>query len=331
LTYDADLDLVYYGTGNPGVWNPDMRPGDNKWTSGIFARDPDTGEARWYYQYNPHDLWDYDGVNENVVLDLSIAGRPRKVLVHPDRNGHMYVMDRTTGEVISAAAYAHVNTTLGVDLVSGRPTENVAKHPTVGQVVREVCPASPGAKDWQPSAWSPRTRLLYVPHQNLCMDYEGVEANYVAGTPYVGANVKIYGGPGGNRGLFTAWDPVQMRAAWQIRERFPVWSGALATGGDVVFYGTMDGFFKAVDARSGRLLWQFKTGSGIISQPTTFRGPDGRQYVAVLDGVGGWAGAIVAGGLDPRDSTAALGMANAMKDLPHFTNKGGTLYVFALP
>jgi glucose dehydrogenase len=162
------------------------------------------------------------------------------------------------------------------------------------------------------------------------MDFEGVEANYIAGTPYVGANVKIYAGPGGNRGEFTAWDPVSARTVWQVHERFPVFSGAVVTAGDVVFYGTMDGYFKALDARNGRELWRFKVGSGIIGQPVTYRGPDGKQYVAVLSGVGGWAGAIVAGQLDPRDSTAALGFADAMKDLPQYSTKGGTLYVFSL-
>jgi glucose dehydrogenase len=205
-----------------------------------------------------------------------------------------------------------------------------SKSPKVGTVVRDICPAPPGAKDWQPSAFSPRTGLLYLPHQNLCYDAEAVEANYIAGTPFVGMNSKMFAGPGGHRGEFTAWDIANHRPAWKIRERFPVWSGALATAGDVVFYGTMDGWFKAVHARTGAPLWQFKTGSGIISQPISYRGPDGRQYIAVLDGVGGWAGGIVVGRLDPRDSTAALGFVNAMKDLPQHTTKGGTLYVFAL-
>ena len=203
--------------------------------------------------------------------------------------------------------------------------------PKMGQVVRGICPAAPGAKDWQPSAFSPRTGLVYIPHQNLCMDFEGVEANYIAGTPYVGANVRYYSGPGGHQGLFTAWDPVRRRAAWQLTEHFPVWSGALATAGDVVFYGTMEGLFKAVDARTGRLLWQFQTGSGIIGQPVTYRGPDGHQYVAVLSGIGGWPGAIVSADLDTRDATAANGWGRAMADLPMNTTKGGTLYVFALP
>jgi PQQ-dependent dehydrogenase (methanol/ethanol family) len=331
ISYDPALNLIYHGTANPGPWNADARPGDNKWTAGIFARDPDTGEARWFYQFSPHDLWDYDGINEIVLLDLPMDGRTRRVLVRPERNGYVYVMDRATGQVLSATPYVHVTSTLGVDLTTGRPRENEALHPSTGKVVRGICPAAPGAKDWQPSSWSPRTHLLYIPHQNLCMDWEGVEANYVAGTPYVGANVKMYAGVGGNRGFLTAWDPVRARPAWQVRESFPVWSGALATAGDVVFYGTMDGWFKAVDARNGAPLWKFKTGSGIIGQPVAFRGPDGRQYVAVLDGVGGWSGAIVAGGLDPRDSSAALGFVNAMKDLPQHSTKGGTLYVFALP
>src|SRR5438552_15451985 len=165
------------------------------------------------------------------------------------------------------------------------------------------------------------------------MDEENVEANYIAGTPYVGMTAKMYAAPqeGGYRGEFLAWDIVNRRPAWQIKEDLPVWSGALVTAGDVAFYGTMDGWFKAVDARTGKLLLQFKCGSGIIGQPTTYKGPDGKQYVSVLAGVGGWAGAIVAGGLDARDSSAALGFVNAVRDLPDVTTKGGTLYVFALP
>ena len=331
ISYDPELDLIFYGTGNPGPWNPHQRPGDNKWTASMFARDPDNGEAVWAYQWSPHDLHDYDGVNELVLLDLPINGQTRKVLVRPERNGFVYVMDRATGAVLSADPYAYNTAILGVDLKTGRPEYNPTKHPEVGKVVREICPASPGAKDWQPSAFSPRTGLLYMPHQNICMDVEAVEANYIAGTPFVGMNVRMYAGPGGHRGEVTAWDPVRRGKVWSIKEKFPVWSGALVTAGDVVFYGTMEGDFKAVDARSGAPLWQFRTGSGIIGQPITYRGPDGKQYVAILSGVGGWSGAIVAGNLDPRDSTAALGFVNAMEDLPAHTTKGGTLYVFALP
>jgi PQQ-dependent dehydrogenase (methanol/ethanol family) len=331
ISYDPELNLIYYGTANPGPWNADQRPGDNKWTCGIFARNPDNGEARWFYQWSPHDLHDYDGINENLLLDMPVNGQMRKVLVRPERNGYLYVLDRTTGEVLSATPYVHITSTKGVDLKSGRLIYAEDKKPEIGKVVRDICPAAPGAKDWQPSAFSPQTGFLYIPHNNLCMDWEEVEVSYIAGTPFVGTNVKMYAGPGGHRGAFTAWDPVTAKQVWSIKENFPVWSGALATAGGVVFYGTMEGWFKAVHARSGEELWRFKTGSGIIGQPITYRGPDGKQYVAVLAGVGGWAGAIVAGGLDPRDGTAALGFVNAMTDLPAHTTKGGMLYVFALP
>ena len=330
ISYDPDLNLVYYGTGNPGPWNSEQRPGDNKWTGGIFARDPDTGRARWFYQTVPHDLYDYDSINELILLDLELKGQQRKVVVRPERNGYIYIIDRATGEVLSADAYGTVNSTLGVDLNTGKLKYNDEKKPRQGEVVRNICPTAPGAKDWNPSAYSPRTGLLYVPHTNLCMDWQSYATNYIAGTPYVGADVKMYAGPGGNRGVFTAWDLKKRAKAWEVKEDLPVWSGALATGGDLVFYGTLEGWFKAVNARSGALEWQFKTGSGIIGQPVSYRGPDGRQYVAILSGVGGWAGAIVTGGLDKRDPTAAKGMVNATTDLPDKTTKGGMLYVFAL-
>jgi alcohol dehydrogenase (cytochrome c) len=163
------------------------------------------------------------------------------------------------------------------------------------------------------------------------MEFQGTQVNYIAGTPFVGANVRMYAGPGGHRGEFSAWDPVNAKAVWTVNEMFPAWSGALVTAGDVVFYGTMDGWFKALDAKTGKQLWQYKTGSGIVGQPVSYKGPDGKQYIAILSGVGGWSGAIVAGGLNPQDGTAALGFVNAMTDLPKHTTKGGMLYVFSLP
>jgi lanthanide-dependent methanol dehydrogenase len=330
ITYDPELDLIYHGTGNPGPWNPDVRPGANKWSVTQFARRPMNGEAVWAYQTVDHDQHDYDGINESIVVDLDWKGTKRKVLLRPERNGYVYVIDRGTGEVLSAEPFGFINTTSGVDLKTGEIKVNHEKDPQVGKVVRDICPAAPGAKDWQPAAYSPRTGMLYIPHQNLCMDEEGLEANYIEGTPYVGMNVKMVAGRGGHRGEFDAWNPLTGKKVWSIKEDLPVWSGALVTAGDVAFYGTMDGWFKAVDAKTGAPLWQFKTGSGIIGQPMSFRGPDGHQYVAILSGVGGWAGAIMLG-LDPRDSTAALGFVNAMKDLPNKTTLGGMLYVFGLP
>jgi PQQ-dependent dehydrogenase (methanol/ethanol family) len=331
LSYDPELDLVYHGTANPGPWNAELRPGDNRWTAGVFARRPETGQAVWFYQWNPHDLFDHDGVNENVLLELPVAGRARRVLVHPDRNGYVYVLDRATGEVLSADRFAHVNTSHGVDLKTGRLQRVAEKTPRFGQVVRDICPSAAGAKDWSPSSYSPDTGLLYIPHNNLCEDQESIEANYIAGTPYLGVETKMYAGPGGHRGAFTAWDPVARKAAWSIHERFPAWSGALSTHGGVVFYGDLEGWFKALDARTGRELWRFKTQSGIIGQPVSYRAPDGKQYIAVLSGVGGWAGAIVSAGLAPEDPTAGLGFVGAMGDLPSVTAAGGALYAFALP
>jgi PQQ-dependent dehydrogenase (methanol/ethanol family) len=331
ISYDPELRLVYYGTGNPGPWNPAQRPGDNKWTAGIFARRPDTGQAVWAQQWTPHDLHDYDGINEQILLDLPFEGSTRKVLVRPERNGYVYVLDRATGQILSATAFAHITATTGVDLQTGRPLENKSKEPELGKVVRDICPAPPGAKDWQPSSYSPRTGWIYMPVNNLCYDAEGLEANYIAGTPYLGMNARMYAGPGGHRGELIAWDPVAAERRWRIVEPFPVWSGTVVTAGDVVFYGTMDGWFKAVDARTGEIRWQYKTKSGIIGQPITYRGPDGKQYVAVLAGVGGWAGAIVVAQLAAADASAALGFVGAMGDLPSVTGPGEDLYVFALP
>jgi PQQ-dependent dehydrogenase (methanol/ethanol family) len=331
ISYDPQRNLIFYGTANPGPWNAEQRPGDNKWTSGIFARDPDTGQAHWFYQFSPHDVHDYDAINENILLELPIGGKPRSVIARPERNGYVYILDRATGQVLSADPFGYVNSSFGVDLKTGRLTVNPAKVPQMGTIVRDICPTASGSKDWNPSAFSPQTGLIYIPHENLCMDWQNLQANYIAGTPYVGAEVRMKAGPGGNRGELTAWDPVRRGAAWTIKEDLPLWSATLATAGNLVFYGTMDGWFKAVDARTGQLLWQHKCASGIISQPVAYRGPDGHEYVAVLAGVGGWAGAIVSGDLDPRDPTAALGFVGAVPDLKQKTTAGGVLYVFKLP
>jgi len=332
LSYDPELKLVYYGTSNPGPWNADQRPGDNKWTAGVFARDISTGQARWFYQSTPHDLFDHDDINEIILADWPAPnGKRVPALIRPSRNGYFYVQDRRNGRVLAADPYSYINAYKGVDLKSGRLIPVAEKEPKPGRPVRDICPGPPGAKDWNPSAFSPVTGLVYIPHLNICMDMGVKNANYISGTPFVGADVKMYAGPGGNRGVFTAWDPVARRKVFEIKEDLPLWSPALATAGGLVFYGTMDGWFKAVDGKTGRLLWQFKTGSGIIGQPISYRGPDGRQYIAVPSGIGGWAGAIVAADLDERDPTAALGFVNATKDLKKRTTKGGMVYVFALP
>jgi lanthanide-dependent methanol dehydrogenase len=331
ITYDAELGMLYHGTANPGPWNATQRPGDNKWTAGIFARDPNSGQAHWFYGMSPHDEHDYDGINEQILLDMPFGGKMRKVLVHLDRNGYVYVIDRTNGQVLSADPFGPVNSSKGIDLQSGRPIINPDKETQLGQTVRNICPTASGSKDWNPSSFSPQTGLIYIPHENMCMDWMSMQVSYIEGTPYVGAEVHMKPGPGGNRGELTAWDPVQRKPVWVVKEDFPVWSGTVVTGGDLVFYGSMDGWFKAVNAKTGELAWRYKVDSGIISQPVSYRGPDGHQYIAVLSGVGGWSGAVVSGPIDPRDGSAALGMVNVMSDLPKYTTAGGTLYVFSLP
>jgi PQQ-dependent dehydrogenase (methanol/ethanol family) len=332
ISYDPEQNLLFHGTSNPSPWNHEVRPGDNLWTNAVFARDPETGKAHWAYQYSPHDLWDHSGVNENIVLDLPWQGKLRKVIIRPERNGYMYVLDRTTGEVLAADPYVANTVSDGVDLKTGRLRHKAEMIPKGGKVVRNVCPNAPGAKDWSPSAFSKTTGLLYVPHNNLCMDWLLTKPHYIRGTPYIGVSPRFFPGPGGNAGEFMAWDPVNRRKVWTIAERWPVWSGAAVTASGIVFYGNLEGWFKAVDADTGKLLWQFQTGSGIIGQPTVFKGPDGREYVAIISGIGGWIGAMVSKNLDPRDPTAAKGWGNMTADLKKVTNKGaGTLFVFALP
>jgi PQQ-dependent dehydrogenase (methanol/ethanol family) len=330
ISYDPELNLIYYGTGNPGVWNADMRPGDNKWSVTIWARNPETGMAKWAYQVVPHDAWDYDEIMENILLDMPWKGRVRKLLLHPGRTGFMFVMDRETGEVLSAEKYEPVNWANSYNLATGLPDINEDKRTHFGHYSTHICPSSTGAKDFIPSSFSPRTGLLYIPAHNTCMDYEGTAVNYIAGTPYLGASVRMYPGEGGYQGELVAWDVTNAKKVWSIKEpTLPVYSGVLSTGGDLVFYGTMDGWFRAADARSGKVLWQVKTASGIVADPITFLGPDGKQYVAVYSGIGGWMGAVALPDVSTDDPYAALGVVGAMKPIKGMTQPGDLLYVFS--
>ncbi len=204
ISYDPETNLLYYGTGNPGVWNADLRPGDNKWSSTIFARDADTGMAKWAWQVSPHDAWDYDEIMENILVDMVWQGRMRKLLIHPGRTGFVFVLDRETGELLSAEKFQPVNWAHGFDLATGKADEDPAKRTHFGKVTKDICPSSTGGKEFVPSAFSPRTGLLYIPAHNTCMDYEGIEANYIAGTPYLGADVRMFRGPGGYQGELMA-------------------------------------------------------------------------------------------------------------------------------
>ncbi len=332
-SYDPELNLVYYGSGNPSTWNPSQRPGDNKWSMTIFARNPDTGVAKWVYQMTPHDEWDYDGINEMILADIPVKGKPTKALVHFDRNGFGYTLDRTNGELLVAEKYdPAVNWATHVDMKTGRP-EVVKEYSTQAggpdHNTKGVCPAALGSKDQQPAAFAPQTGLFYVPTNHVCMDYEPFKVAYTAGQPYVGATLSMFPPKGeSNLGNFIAWDAGTGKIVWSDKEPFSVWSGALATAGDVVFYGTLEGYLKAVDMKTGKELYKFKTPSGIIGNVTTYE-HGGKQYIAILSGVGGWAGIGMAAGLN--GDTEGLGAVGAYKALSNYTQLGGVLTVFALP
>ena len=340
-SYDPELNLFYYSTGNPGTWNPTPRKGDNKWSMTIFARNPDNGEAKWAYQMTPWDAWDYDGVNEHQLADLMIGGKKVKALVHFDRNGFGYTLDRSNGTLLVAQPFVYVNWAKSIDLKTGRPVEDPAKRTKQGEDTKDICPCAMGGKDQQPSAYSPQTGFFYVPTNNMCMNYEGVEVKYQSGAPYVGANVLMFPGRAdmtgakadGHIGDFIAWDATTGKRVWTIKEAQPAWSGALATAGGLVFYGTLDGWFKAVDAKTGTLLWKHKLASGTIAAPMTFVGPDGKQYIAMYSGPGGWYAAPVAANLprdDPFGALGAVGVAFNDGKLDKATSVGGLVHVFAL-
>jgi PQQ-dependent dehydrogenase (methanol/ethanol family) len=329
VSYDPTLNLIYYGTGNPGVWNPDMRPGSNHWSITIWARNADTGQAKWAYQIEPHDSFDYDEIMENILIDMPWQGRVRHLLIHPGRTGFMFVLDRDTGEVLSAEKFEPVTWANSFDLKTGLPDINQDKQTHFGVYAKGICPSSTGGKEFVPSSFSPRTGLLYVPAHNTCMDYEGTAVNYIAGTPYLGASVRMYPGPGGYQGELIGWDVEHAKKVWSVKDAdLPVYSGVLSTGGDVVFYGTMEGWFRALDAHTGKILWQMRLASGIVGNPMTFLGPDGKQYVAIYSGIGGWMGATALPSVSTDDPYATLGATGAMKKIKGLTQPGDLLYVF---
>ncbi|MGZ3503790.1 MAG: methanol/ethanol family PQQ-dependent dehydrogenase [Vulcanimicrobiaceae bacterium] len=327
-SYDPKLDLVYYGTGNPGTWNPSQRPGDNKWSMTIFARKLGTGQAVWGYQMTPHDQWDYDGVNEVILADIKVKGQQVPALVHFDRNGFAYELDRRNGKLLLANKFdPSVNWASSINLSTGRPNLDPRYGTKAGVNAKGICPAAMGNKDEQPAAYDPNTGYFIVPTNHNCMDYQAFSVKYKAGFPYVGAIVKMYPGPGGNRGAVIAYDPNEGKIVWTDKESFPAWSGIVTTKTGVAFYGTMDGYFKAIDTKDGHLLWKMKMPSGIIANPITYM-HGGKQYVAILSGVGGWAGIGLAAGL--TNPTAGLGAVNAAQDLAKYTTLGGDLVVFSM-
>src|SRR5467141_1247448 len=331
FSYDAELDLIYFGVGNPGPYNPEQRPGENKWTNSVLARRPGDGALVWAYQFTPHDSWDYDANAEMILADLSIGGRRRKVLVHFDKNGFAYTLDRATGEVLVAEPFTHVTWATAIDRTSGVPIVDSTKLTGASRgTIPDICPSLEGGKSpASPSAYSPHTGLFYTATNNLCMSFQAAHVTRIAGTPFIGASTPYTAGPGGYMGAFVAWDAARGRKIWEIKEKFPVWSGAVVTAGDVVFYGTLDGWFKAADARSGRQLWKFKVGSGVVGAPISFRGPNGKQYIAVYAGIGGdWF--LLSGDVRSDDPAEVRPPADFAAELGRHTSQGGIVWIFGL-
>jgi len=331
LSYDAELDLLYYGTGNAAPYNPEQRFGDNKWSASVLARRPADGALVWAYQFTPHDNWDFDATGAMILADLTIGGRHVKALVHFDKNGFAYTLDRATGKLLLAAPFAAMNWAKSVDLASGRPVVDPTKQTGLSRgTVKDICPSLEGAvSPASPGAYSPRTGLFYSSTNNFCMDYTAARAAHLKGTPFLGVTSPYFAGPGGNLGSFIAWDATKGKKVWENKEPFPSWSGALVTAGDIVFYGTLDGWFKAVDARTGKLLSKFKVGSGVVGNPITYRGPDGKQYVAVYAGIGGdWF--LLSGDVRSDDPADVRPPAEFAKDIARHTSQGGMVWIFAL-
>ena len=349
FTYDPDLNLLYYGTANPGVWNPDQRLGDNKWSASIFARNPDTGVAAWAYQLTPHDGWDYDAMNEVTVIPapsgVSVPSNKGKVLMHFNKNGYAYMLDAWTGQVLSAPPFVHATWASSINLATGAPAVNPGMDPHENHITGNICPSPLGGKEFSPAAYSDATGLFYIPGINFCTSLEPLKAAYVPSTPYIGADLAfspdfdtvteptapttLIGGAytGRAMGEFIAWNPATGAKEWSFGETFPLWGGVLATAGNVVFYGTLDKHFKARDAVTGALLFDTTLECGIVGNPITYTGSDGKQRVAVYTGVGWLPGAFSGGscptvsgdGEDDEDSSV------------QGANRTGRVHVFMLP
>ena len=334
FSYDKGVNQFYYGSGNPSTWNPSQRPGDNKWSMSIWSRDVDTGAVKWVYQMTPFDEWDFDGVNEMILADIPIKGKKTPVLVHFDRNGFGYTLNRHTGELLVAEKFDPVvNWATHVDMKTGRP-QVVSKYSTAqnGPDVdsKGICPAALGSKDQQPASFNPQNGLFYVPTNHVCMNYEPFKVEYTAGQPYVGATLSMFPAPGshGGMGNVIVWDAAKGKIVQSKPEKFSVWSGTLVTAGGLACYGTLEGYLKCVDsANINKELYKFRTPSGIIGNVFTYE-HKGKQYMGVFSGIGGWAGIGMAAGLE-KDADG-LGAVGGYKELKDYTDLGGSLTIFSL-
>ncbi|WP_442497594.1 methanol/ethanol family PQQ-dependent dehydrogenase [Methylobacter sp. sgz302048] len=326
--YDPDLRMLYYGSGNPAPWNETMRPGDNKWTMTIWGRDIDSGEAKFGYQKTPHDEWDYAGVNYMGLSEQMVNGKMTKLLTHPDRNGLVYTLNRENGDLVNAFKIDNtVNWVKHVDLKTGLPVRDPEYSTHMDHEAKGICPSAMGYHNQGIESYDPTKQLFFMGVNHICMDWEPFMLPYRAGQFFVGATLNMYPGPKGTLGQVKAMNAVTGEFEWEIQEKFAVWGGTTATAGDLVFYGTLDGYIKALNSRTGEELWKFKLPSGVIGHPITYK-HDGKQYVAIYYGVGGWPGVGLV--FDLKDPTAGLGAVGAFKELAHYTQMGGGVMVFSL-
>ncbi len=308
-SYDPATKTLYWGTGNPGSWNAELRPGDNKWTCSLLALDVDTGKIKWAFQYTPHDAWDYDGVNTPVLVDTTIQGRPAKLAVQSNRNGFLYVIDRTNGKFIAAVPTIDgINWTKGIDPKTGRPTINPAMVPQPGgPKINGIIPGLEGGTNWFPMAYNPDLGYVFLATNDWTMSlkaWKPADTKYKAGDAYMAVDYQM-ARLGKTVGYIKAFDLANGKFVWSVPSPLPLFSGLLATRGGLVFTGDEMGHFLAFDAKTGKELWRFQTGSGVNASPITYE-LDGVQYVAILSGLGG----------DPSFYYASP--------------KGGMLWVFAL-
>jgi alcohol dehydrogenase (cytochrome c) len=289
-SYDPETNLLLWGTGNPGPWNSDLRKGDNKWTCSLLAIDADSGEIKWAYQYTPNDAWDYDGNNAPVLLDLTLDGKPRKLAVQSNRNGFLYVLDRVTGAFIYATPTIEgINWTKGLDPETGKPEVNEEKRAkSGGDKIEPVIPGLEGGTNWFPIAADPEKGIVYLNTNDWPMSlkaWKPDDVKYKPGEVYMGVDYQMYRHKE-KTGYLKAFDVANKKWLWQLPSTLPMFAGVLATKGGVVFTGDQLGHALAVDADTGKVLWKFQTGSGINASPITYE-LDGKQYVAILSGVGG--------------------------------------------
>lgn len=321
-SYDPKTDTAFYGTSNPAPWNAavrstgtsDLGKFTNAGSSSTLAIDPNTGKIKWQIQSTPAETWDYDGVNELVLADITISGQKTPVYMKADRNGFFFVANREAGTLVSARPFVPVNWAKGFDIETDRAIEDPTKRPRLDYQATDICPSWMGGKNWQPISYNPGTGLAYIPSNNMCQDMKLADVEFRRGMFYLGNDFAVNPGHGDYLGRLVAIDPATQKAVWHMDLPLPWNGGTMTTAGNLVFFGDIQGIFHALDAKTGKELWRMNLGSGIGAGPVTFS-VDGKQYVAVLAG---------------RAEGPPAYMGEVGKKIIAATPEGGTLFVFSL-